>query len=153
MAVSVSFGKTDRDNRWLEKSPTWKATNVSCDIYGGVDRINPALLVDTSQVNLDDTNYMHIPEFGRYYFITSIVGNAGHSVVVNGHVDVLMTYQDSIRRCKCIAERSTSNYNFYLNDPRRLFNAYCYNDFQFVGGSSVNADIGAPNSAVLITVG
>ena len=148
MAVSVSFGKITRDTRWLTKDPTWKVEDVSCDIYGGVNRINPAILVDTDRVNLDDTNYMYIPEFGRYYFITSIEGNAGHGVIVHGHVDVLMSYEEKIRQCKCIAERSTSNYNWYLIDGQRLFYAYPYNDYHNIG-----AAIGEPDTAVLITIG
>ena len=147
MAISVSFGKITEDNRFITKTPAWKVQNVSCDVFGGVDRINPAILVDTSRVDLNDTNYMYIPEFGRYYFITSIVGDAGASVVVNGHVDVLMSFDADIRKCKCIAGRSTSNYQFYLQDNRRIFYPYPYNEYRKIG-----EPIGEPNTLVLITI-
>ena len=148
MAITVSFGKTTRDTRWLDKAPTWQHSNISCDVYGKVDRINPSIIVDSAQIDLSDCNYMSIPEFGRFYFITSITGKSAKTKIATGHVDVLHTYKDQIRQCPCIAERSTSKYNMYLADGRRLFNSYCYNDYHVIG-----SDIGEPDSVVLITIG
>lgn len=146
MAISVNFGYTTRDTRWLEKNPTWTQTSVSCDIYEPTDRINPILIVDKDIVDLSDTNYMYIPEFGRYYFITNITGDAGNRAFVHGHVDVLMTYQDEIKQCKCIANRSTSNYNWYLQDSRRLINAYPYNSYHLIN------TLETPNTIVMMTI-
>ena len=146
MAISVKFGKNQSDNRYLTKLITW-GEEIPCDVYDATDRLNPVILVDTNNVDLSETNYMEIPEFGRKYFITSIVGAAGKIVTVSGHVDVLGTYDEQIRECKCIAERATSPYNFYLQDNRRLCNSYVINDY-FVLGT-----MGPPRDVVLVTLG
>ena len=148
MAVSVNFGTTDRDMRWIDKAPTWAHQNVSCDIYGSVDRLNPILKVDTGNVDISGCNYMEIPEFGRFYLIQSITAGAAKVLYVSGHVDVLQTYKDQILQCHCIAERNTSSYNFYLPDGRRLFNSYPFNEYRTIGN-----DLGAPDRPVLITIG
>lgn len=148
MSIAVSLGTNLSDERYLTKNIEWKQTNVSCDVYGSVDRINPQILLDKAIVDLSDVNYMEIPEFGRKYFITSIVGAAGHRVLVTGHVDVLSTYDDQIRQCSVIAARSTNQYNTYLHDDKRIYNTYIYNQYIPIGN-----DIGSPDILYLITLG
>lgn len=91
---------------------------------------------------------MSIPEFGRKYFITNIVGEAGNKVSVYGHVDVLSTYDAQIRNCPLIAARSTNQYNFYLHDDKRIYNTYIENQYISIGD-----DIGKPSMVYLITLG
>lgn len=147
MAIQVRFGTTTSDDRKLTKTIAWKQGFFNCDVYVPTDRINPVIIVDTSKVNLDGTNYMEIPEFGRKYFITSIVGDTGHSVNVSGHVDVLGTYDEQIRSCPCIAARSSSHANMFLQDNSRLFNTYTWNQYISIG------DIGAPSPIIIRTLG
>ena len=129
MSITVSLGTNNSDERYLTKSISWSssATNISCDVYDPTDRINPIVLLDKDKVDLTNINYMEITEFGRKYFITNIVGAAGNRVELHGHVDVLSTYDASIRNCPFIGGRSTSLYNMYLEDQQRIFNAYIIN--------------------------
>lgn len=148
MAIKVKFGKNLSDNRYITKNIEWKTEDgFNCDVYDATDRLNPVIVVDTTQVDLSDTNYMEIPEFGRKYFITSIVGTAAKTVNVSGHVDVLGTYDEQIRKCKCIIERSSTPFNFYLQDNRRLCNSYVINDYYVLG------DLGDPTDVILVTLG
>ena len=147
MAIQVRFGTTTSDDRKLTKTIAWKQTLFNCDIYVPTDRLNPVIIVDTSKVNLDGTNYMEIPEFGRKYFITSIVGDVGETVNVSGHVDVLGTYDEQIRECPCIAARSSSHANMYLQDNSRLFNTYTHNQYLSLG------DVGEPEKLIIRTLG
>lgn len=147
MAIQVRFGTTTSDDRKLTKNVNWKQELFNCDVYVPTDRLNPVIIVDTSQVNLDGTNYMEIPEFGRKYFITSIVGDVGKTVNVAGHVDVLSTYDEAIRACPCIAARSSSHANMYLQDNARLFNTYTWNQYLTIG------DLGEPEKLILRTLG
>lgn len=147
MAIRVRFGTTTSDDRKLTKTVQWKQGFFDCDVYVPTDRINPVIIVDTSKVNLDGTNYMEIPEFGRKYFINSIVGDTGRSVSVAGHVDVLGTYDEQIRACPCIAARSSSHINAFLQDNLRLFNTYTWNQYLTLG------DIGAPSPIIIRTLG
>lgn len=147
MAITVKFGTNKSDDRFLTKDITWKQEGISCDVFLPCDRINPVLLVDTSKVDLTDTNYMEITEFGRKYFITNITGDAGKTVNVVGHVDVLGTYDEAIRNCPCIAARSTSHPNMFLQDNLRLFNTYAYEQYITL------ADIGSPSPILIRTLG
>lgn len=147
MAITVRFGTNKSDDRFLTKDITWNQEGISCDVFLPCDRINPVLFVDTSKVDLSDTNYMEITEFGRKYFITDITGDSGKTVNVVGHVDVLGTYDAAIRECPCIAARSTSHPNMFLQDELRLFNTYTLNQYITIG------DIGEPQSIIIRTIG
>ena len=62
--------------------------------------INPSIVIEA--VNLSQYNYMYIPEFGRYYFITDIVSIKNNLWRINGVVDVLMSFKNSISNCPII---------------------------------------------------
>lgn len=149
MAITVSFYTNKSDNRCLTKQlvPVTAGQNLTCDIYDPCDRLNPVLLIDKDKIDLVDTNYCIIPEFGRRYFITNIAGGAGNRTEIHCHVDVLGTYDEYIRDCPLIAARSTNNVNYYLSDENRIFNSYPLNQY-----ISVGSDIGAPENLVIITV-
>lgn len=147
MSIRVRFGTTTSDDRKLTKTVQWTTDYFDCDVYAPTDRINPAIFVDTSRVDIENTNYMEIPEFGRKYFITSIVGDIGRTITVSGHVDVLGTYDQQIRACPCIAARSSSHVNAFLQDNSRLFNTYTWNQYLSLG------DLGAPSPIIIRTLG
>ena len=145
--VKVRFGTNHSDERYITKDTTLdNETWIDCDIFDPTNRLDPQIFVDTSKINLIDCNYMEIREFGRKYFITDIIGESGKIKTVFGHVDVLSTYDEAIRNCYCTATRSSSKYNFYLQDNSRIFNTYVRNQYKFIG------DVGAPDSIILITV-
>lgn len=75
---------------------------------------NPVIKVNHN-ANIILSNYAYIPEFGRYYFIVD------HTIehdfdIITLHVDVLYTYRNVIQQSQCIARRSSSHYDLYLND-------------------------------------
>lgn len=46
--------------------------------------------------NLTGSNYVHIPNFNRYYFISSVDNYTANLVRINLVTDLLMTYKDDI---------------------------------------------------------
>lgn len=86
-----------------------------------------SILEPTVTVQLDSApsfiNYMYIPEFGRYYFITGIVSIVNGLWSISGHVDVLSTYKEQIRTTSAIVNRQENVYNLYLDDDKFLINA------------------------------
>lgn len=46
--------------------------------------------------NLNGSNYVHIPNFNRYYFISSVDNYTANLVRINLVTDLLMTYKDDI---------------------------------------------------------
>lgn len=76
--------------------------------------INPVVLIEAE--NLSGYNYMRIPQFGRFYYITDIVCVRSGLWRVSGHVDVLMSYKDAIEDCPIIVSDSeTTKASNYLN--------------------------------------
>jgi hypothetical protein len=68
----------------------------------------------------DTFNYMYIPDFGRYYFITEQTSLRNGLVILSGRVDVLYAYYEGIKACPAIAARSANpeSQNAYLIDDR-----------------------------------
>lgn len=67
-------------------------------------------------------NYAQIPEYGRYYYVSGISMISDKLLGLSLHVDVLMTYKDSIREMNAIIKRQENKFNLYLDDG--IFKAY-----------------------------
>lgn len=65
-------------------------------------------------------NYAYIPQFNRYYYVQVTVLN-GELIKLDLTSDVLMSFWNSFRNSKCIAKRSSSNFNLMLPDDRLAF--------------------------------
>lgn len=82
--------------------------------------IDPVVIIDK------DTsmgfNYVHIPIFRRYYFVTGISSQSNGLVGVSMHVDVLMTYKAEIMQMEAIIKRQENLFNMYLDDG--IYKAY-----------------------------
>lgn len=75
-------------------------------------------------------NYIFCQDMNRYYYVQDVTLSRGY-VLVKCHVDVLMTFRDSIAQKTIILKRGSKwntlngnayNYNKYLNDDK--FKAY-----------------------------
>lgn len=84
-------------------------TDYSCVIKDAIDLMNPVIELEFD-ASILNKNYMYIPDFGRYYFIEppKIVGKR---IFIQGHVDVLKTYNSQIRSGNCTATRSNKKNN------------------------------------------
>lgn len=78
--------------------------------------INPVFKIENlTDTQLKECNYCYIPEFGRYYYINNIICK-NHLYELNCHVDVLMSFKDSIRNNDAVISRQQNTYNLYLRD-------------------------------------
>ena len=75
--------------------------------------LTPTLIIVANIVN---KNYVYIPLFARYYFITNITRLDNNRVEIACKCDVLMSFKDDILKLKVIATRSSNKYNQYLID-------------------------------------
>ncbi len=85
------------------------------DLKNECDILHPVVLLDVS-ANLSKCNYMHIEEFGRYYYIESMEYIRDSIVSVQAHVDVLMTFKEQIRENTAIILRQENDFNLLMND-------------------------------------
>lgn len=89
----------------------------------GTSIINPVIRISGANVpDLKNANYMYIPDFNRYYFITDIKSIRNGLVEIAGHVDVLQTYSSQIRNNTAIIKRNANSWNLYIEDG--LFKTY-----------------------------
>ena len=96
-------------NIWLginneEKNKLNKTIENELNFVGTLRRetdiINPSIIIEAD--NLTQYNYMYIPEFGRYYFITGITSIRNNLWEISGKVDVLMSFKDGIYTCPVV---------------------------------------------------
>lgn len=104
----------------ITKSPT-----LVLSLFGTLreetDIVDPEISIEYSGA-LTNVNYMYIPVFNRYYFITKIESIRNNLWRIYAHCDVLKTYAEGILNTEAVVARSESRYNLYLNDS--MFKVY-----------------------------
>lgn len=113
--MNVKFYNSQSDKRVLSKSLSSLAS-MDCDLKENCSIINPTIIVARKNLTqYASCNYMYIPSFRRYYFVTASA-LVGDMVEIRGHVDVLMTYASGIRGLYATVLRQENIYNDYLID-------------------------------------
>lgn len=83
----------------------------------GTSILNPVIRLSGATIpSIKNANYMYIPDFGRYYFITDIKSIRNGIVEISGHVDVLQTYSGQIRSNSAVIRRNSNSWNLYIED-------------------------------------
>lgn len=91
---------------------------LTCDgaLREGSSVIDPVITIEGDLSTISKTNYMTISEFGRSYFITNIKTIRNNIVEISGHVDVLSSFADEIKKNKGIVKRQENVWNLYIDD-------------------------------------
>lgn len=92
---------------------------VSVDTLTGVFREEcsmqrPSILINTLEI--PSFNYVYIPVFNRYYYVTSITTVSYGLWRVELNCDVLMSFKDKIKSLSALIGRQENDYNNYLVD-------------------------------------
>lgn len=103
------------DPRALRKSITAVGSSFTCDITENCSVENPSFIFELDNNKLG-ANYLYVSEWNKYYYITSHDILNKHEVVLNCHIDVLMSFKNAILNSDIICERSSSNVNKYIPD-------------------------------------
>lgn len=93
--------------------------------YAGIQVVEPTddydvqirMTVPTDTLRWDNVNYFEWD--GAYYFLESVDKQANSISVVNGRMDLLMTYRSAILALSVLPERSTSHGSMRLEDQNR----------------------------------
>lgn len=115
MSFSISLMRNSSPKEQLDKSLSTLAT-VSGTLKESTSIINPVIKIQCDVSDYANCNYMYIPEFDRFYFVTDITSISDTIAEFSGHVDVLTTYKDQIRGNSAIVRRQENSWNLYLND-------------------------------------
>lgn len=82
--------------------------------------IDPTIVIERSAPT--GFNYLEIPAFNRYYFVTGVSSIANNLISVSAHTDVLTAYKTEIRSCEAVIRRQENMFNLYLDDG--IFKVY-----------------------------
>lgn len=117
--ATITLYKMTQDKKIVVK--TLNASNtiasLSASFKGECSMTDPSVIVAYGTDYLT-ANYMYISDFGRYYFIEQTVVSEQH-IIHTCHVDVLMSFYDSVKESDVILKRAEQKdkYCLYLDDP------------------------------------
>lgn len=115
MAFSIHLMVNSSSKEVLDKELSTIET-VTGTLREGTSIVDPVIKIEGDLSRFTKCNYMFIPEFGRYYYVTDIKSVINNIVEFSAHVDVLTTYKDQIRSNVAIIHRQENDWNLYLND-------------------------------------
>lgn len=137
MNATLYWNKSDK--RYLNKTLE-KVKDIDIQFIEDSSIVNPRFKYAAS-TNCIQANYIFVPDLARYYYINNYTVSSGY-IILECHVDVLMSYRNEILEENVIIKRSEqwkTRCNLYLDDPE--FHLLQYNTSQtikFPGGFDSN---------------
>lgn len=114
--MTIDLYNNTSENNKLDKDITL-VSSLSGSLRAGTSLLTPDIMIEGSAGSFTPgVNYMHIPDFGRYYYITDVTTERNNVIIIKGRVDVLKTYASQIRNCTGIIRRNAEDWNLYIND-------------------------------------
>ena len=98
--MNITLHSTNSDRRKIVKSFV-STYNLAGSLHNESNVLNPTILIE--HTNPTGYNYCHIPDFGRYYYITEFKSVRTGIWQLNLSVDVLMSYSTQILNLDVIA--------------------------------------------------
>ena len=129
MSRTIKFYWNKTDKRYLNKSITQQGNDVTgVHFIDETELINP--VIKLSSFDESKVNYMYIPDLDRYYFLNNVKYSQGF-YLVSWHVDVLMSFKNSILSQEVILKRASeeNHYNLYQSDDK--FQLYEYTNVRY----------------------
>lgn len=112
---NIVFYVNSSEKNKIDKTLT-EITTMSGTLRNETSIIDPVIIVEGDLSAFTGCNYMSIETFGRSYFVNNIRSIRNDLFEVSGHVDVLSTYKNAIRRNQAIIRKQQNTWNLYLND-------------------------------------
>lgn len=135
------YNTTDNPNV-VNKTIT-KVRELNITFRQAVDEKTPVIIMHNT--NIKGCNYVHIPDFQRYYFISNVSNYNNVLSRVTLTTDLLMTYQDAILNNQSLITATEKPSYLSTNLPTTNKNT--------VRKSLSNVTLPTKNSIILTTVG
>ena len=111
MNLSLYINNSEKNK--LEKSLS-DEFSMSGNLRNESSVVNPRIIIQTD--NPSKYNYAYIPEFNRYYFITDMTSVRTNIWELSMHVDVLMSFKESIKGTQIIlSDTETTGQTNYMS--------------------------------------
>ena len=117
----------DSEKIKLDKDLT-QIGSIEGRLFQNTSITKPSIIFDLD-TTVFSANYLYIPQFNRYYFITDVVNVSANKWQIQARVDVLTSFKSAIRENTAIIERQENVYNLYLDD--KYYRAYQNEDDQY----------------------
>lgn len=101
----------------LYKSITKVGTGVTAQIKGACDIERPSLLLSWKGTGF---NYIHVPDWNRYYYVMSITALPGNMTQVTAQSDPLQSAVSQIFSRDAVAVRNEDQTKWDVNEPDPL---------------------------------
>lgn len=144
--MTIMLYNNKSDNNVMKKELTSVLT-MTGTLKESSDVINPTINFENE--NFIQFNYVYIPEFRRYYFLTKIESVRNKLWRMYLHVDVLMSFAPQILENSATVSRQEKRWNMYLDDG--TFKSYSNPLIQYK--KFPNQDLLNHTCAVLIVAG
>ena len=113
--MTITAYNNHSDSRDINKVLTDEITISNCILKDDTEIVNPTLIFAGGAKLPDTINYIYIPVFNRYYFVTNKT-TENQRILINLHTDVLESRKAALLNNECIVGRSTNIYNAYQVD-------------------------------------
>ena len=124
--IKVQFYSCSNDRKKVKKTLGGAiGGEISCVLKENNSILEPSIRVQKSALgeSYARVNYAYIPEFGRYYFVSSPIVETGQAVTYNLQVDPLMSYYAQLLNTKFeIARAEKEGNGYYIDTERALQN-------------------------------
>jgi hypothetical protein len=108
--IDMKLYRNSSEQNRVDKSKYLESAGVLNGILRDeCDMINPVIVIEYHKV--PDFNYIYIPAFKRYYFLTKFEFVRKNAYRLFLHVDVLMSYKDGVKKLECLVLRNEYRYN------------------------------------------
>lgn len=106
--MTINLYSTGDNPKTVTKSLT-AISSVTARVAHPCNILRPELILSgDATVNAINANYVHIPDFGRYYFIKDHTTDTAVRIILSCEVDPLMSWNAGIRASKQLVTRSES---------------------------------------------
>lgn len=112
--MQVDFYTTTDNANTVNKTLTLNKS-INIIFRQAVNEASPFIIINKD--NLTGSNYVHIPNFNRYYFISNIENYTSNLVRINLVTDLLMTYKDEIINTPVLITATNTPSYFSSNLP------------------------------------
>lgn len=138
MAREIHLLNMKVDKRYLNKEYTTVTILNDCHFKDDEELINP--IVRLSSFNKNTTNYIYIPSLDRYYYVTNVTYSKPY-YYISLHVDVLMSFKESIKNQRALISRGSKWVNLYMSDDKFKTQQYtCDRYIPFEGADAFDYD-------------
>lgn len=112
--MQAKFYLNKSDKRYLNKNIELKYDNIPIQILEPSSVVRPRLRLSSGLIG-QGVNYLYVTDLERYYYIKDWIMENGH-VTLECEVDVLMSFNSSIKSQNVIVKRNERLFNMYLED-------------------------------------